>query len=103
MNITEIHNTIEKKGYIEIPKFLHNDEFESLKKFVDEKIESIDNNFFLTDNSLNKIFIQNNEIYKKLEKIQDKGSFNSSTLQGSNIVFPNNSSSEKTENYRKNF
>jgi hypothetical protein len=65
VNITEIHNTIEKKGYIEIPKFLHNDEFESLKKFVDEKIESIDNNFFLTDNSLNKIFIQNNEIYKK--------------------------------------
>ncbi len=65
MNLKEIKNKIETDGYIKINNFLEKKEFNTLKQFVDNKIITIKNNFFLVDKSKDNIFADNKSIYYK--------------------------------------
>jgi len=69
MNIKDIINQIEENGFALLDNFLQDNEFESLKNFVDKKINIINKNFFLVDKSQTKIFIENNDLYNKFYKL----------------------------------
>lgn len=72
MNLEKIKNKIENDGYIKINNFLEKKEFDILKQYVDDKIITNNNNFFLVDKSRDKIFTDNKKIYYKfLNLFQD--------------------------------
>lgn len=69
MKVSEILQEIENNGFVKLSNFLDENQFNRLKAFADEKIQSIKNNFFFVDKSEDSIFIKDEEIYKKFHKL----------------------------------